>query len=109
MKKQIFISLLSLVAFLGLSSETQACTRLLAGRNATVDGSTLITYAADAHTLYGALNFLPDLSSAQRLYDTNFYSVSNIEEDGESISLLHLRTGMQCSDLLMPWRFRILI
>lgn len=59
MKKQIFISLLSLVAFLGLSSETQACTSLLAGRNATVDGSTLITYAADAHTLYGALNFMP--------------------------------------------------
>ena len=42
-------------------------------------------------TADGALNFLPDLSS------------------GKSIFLLHLRTGMQCSGLLMPWRFRILI
>lgn len=39
-------------------------------------------------TADGALNFLPDLSSAQRLYDTNFYSVSNIEEDGEKYLLI---------------------
>ncbi len=32
-----------------------ACTNLLAGKNATTDGSTLITYAADSHTLYGDL------------------------------------------------------
>ena len=36
-----------------------ACTNLLAGKNATTDGSTLITYAADSHTLYGDLQFLP--------------------------------------------------
>ena len=37
----------------------RACTSFLAGRNATIDGSTFITYAADSHTLYGALKFIP--------------------------------------------------
>lgn len=36
-----------------------ACTSLLAARKATTDGSTIITYAADSHTLYGTLQFLP--------------------------------------------------
>lgn len=36
-----------------------ACTSLLAGRKATIDGSTMITYAADSHTLYGTLSFTP--------------------------------------------------
>lgn len=35
-----------------------------------------------------ALNFMPDLSSAQLLYDTSFYSVSNLEEDGEKYLLI---------------------
>ena len=59
MKTKLFINLLALVAFLCVSHESQACTSLLAGKNATTDGSTLITYAADAHTLYGALKFIP--------------------------------------------------
>lgn len=37
----------------------RACTSFLAGKNATADGSTFITYAADSHTLYGALKFIP--------------------------------------------------
>jgi dipeptidase len=57
-KKLITISL-ALTAILGYTSEAQACTSLLAGTKATTDGSTLITYAADAHTLYGALKFIP--------------------------------------------------
>ncbi|MEE1298252.1 MAG: C69 family dipeptidase [Muribaculaceae bacterium] len=59
MKKQLFISLLALTAIIGVNIESQACTSLLAGKKATTDGSTLITYAADAHTLYGALKFIP--------------------------------------------------
>jgi len=36
-----------------------ACTNLLVGKNASVDGSTIITYAADSHTLFGDLQYLP--------------------------------------------------
>ena len=39
--------------------ESNACTNLLVGRKASVDGSTIITYAADSHTLYGDLQYLP--------------------------------------------------
>lgn len=35
--------------------EALACTSLIAGRDATTDGSVMITYAADSHTLYGEL------------------------------------------------------
>ena len=34
---------------------TFACTSLIAGKGATVDGSVMITYAADSHNLYGEL------------------------------------------------------
>ena len=59
MIKNFFKSTLILFTVIGLTNESQACTSLLAGKKATTDGSTLITYAADAHTLYGALNFIP--------------------------------------------------
>lgn len=36
-----------------------ACTNLLAGKSATTDGSTMITYAADSYMLYGALYHYP--------------------------------------------------
>lgn len=36
-------------------AEADACTSLIASRGASVDGSTMITYAADSHTLYGEL------------------------------------------------------
>ena len=36
-----------------------ACTGLIAGRNATVDGSVMITYSADSHGLYGSLTSTP--------------------------------------------------
>lgn len=35
--------------------DASACTSLLVGRNASADGSTMISYAADSHTLYGEL------------------------------------------------------
>ncbi|MCD8287492.1 MAG: C69 family dipeptidase [Porphyromonadaceae bacterium] len=72
MKKFLLtFALLSAAAYAG------ACTSLLAGRKATADGSTLVTYAADSHTLYGTLYFLPaadhpDSSWVEiRDYDTN--------------------------------------
>ena len=46
----------ALVAALGLAPATaDACTSLIAAKGATTDGSTMITYAADSHTLYGEL------------------------------------------------------
>ncbi|NLE32666.1 MAG: dipeptidase, partial [Bacteroidales bacterium] len=35
------------------------CTNFLAGAGATVDGSTIITYSADSHNLYGELYHWP--------------------------------------------------
>ncbi len=44
----------------GLSaSNGEACTNLIAGKKATADGSVMVTYAADSHTLYGALYHQP--------------------------------------------------
>lgn len=36
-----------------------ACTNFMAGKLATTDGSTLLSYAADSYSLYGALHYLP--------------------------------------------------
>lgn len=36
-----------------------ACTNLMVTKGASLDGSTMITYSADSHTLYGELVFLP--------------------------------------------------
>ena len=41
------------------SSGVDACTNILVSKNASVDGSTMITYAADSHVLYGELYFRP--------------------------------------------------
>lgn len=41
-----------------------ACTNLIAGKKATKDGSTMVTYAADSHTLYGALYHQPAVDHA---------------------------------------------
>ena len=58
--KHLSIQLLS-VALLALAgwSVADACTNLLVGKNASADGSTIITYAADSHTLFGDLQYLP--------------------------------------------------
>lgn len=77
MIKKLITTSLAVMALSGTAFDAQACTSLLAGKNATTDGSTLITYAADAHTLYGALNFMPAATHAKgsmrevRDWDTN--------------------------------------
>ena len=40
------------IGFMSGASAAMACTGLIAAPGATADGSTLITYAADSHTLY---------------------------------------------------------
>lgn len=41
------------------TSEVQACTNMLVGKKASVNGATMISYNADSHTLYGELYFTP--------------------------------------------------
>lgn len=56
--KQTFIALA--VALLMITANiTFACTNFLVTKGASKDGSTMITYAADSHTLYGELYFRP--------------------------------------------------
>ena len=40
-------------------ADIYACTNLIAGKKATTDGSVMITYAADSHSLYGDLSHTP--------------------------------------------------
>ena len=56
-KKRVLILFLYLIFFQILSAE--ACTNFLISKGATKDGSAMITYAADSHTLYGELYFWP--------------------------------------------------
>src|SRR5574344_848214 len=58
MNNRITTLLLSLVVVFH-QSPVESCTNFLAGSGATVDGSTLITYAADSHNLYGELYHWP--------------------------------------------------
>ncbi len=50
---------LFLLLFWGVLNATLACTNFLITKGATVDGSTMITYAADSHVLYGELYYTP--------------------------------------------------
>ena len=55
MKKPLFIVIFLLVA----SVISFGCTNFLFTKGSTADGSTMITYAADSHTLYGELYYTP--------------------------------------------------
>jgi len=46
-----------LTAAMMVGSMADACTNFLFTKGATKDGSTMITYAADSHTLYGELYY----------------------------------------------------
>ena len=53
--KKLYLTLLGCC----LLAPTFACTNFLVGKDASVDGSTIISYAADSYTLYGFLHFSP--------------------------------------------------
>ena len=57
MKK--IVSSVTLALALLLANAGMACTNFLFTKGATKDGSTMITYAADSHTLYGELYYHP--------------------------------------------------
>ena len=56
MKK--FLTLLAIICLLGMT-EASACTNFLITKGASTDGSTMISYAADSHVLYGELYHYP--------------------------------------------------
>jgi dipeptidase len=59
MKRKISIGILSIVFLLTGRQVSNGCTNFLITRGASADGSTMITYAADSHTLYGELYYQP--------------------------------------------------
>ena len=60
MNKKVLISGMLILAFLWTGLQTSnGCTNFLVTKGAAADGSTMITYAADSHTLYGELYFQP--------------------------------------------------
>ncbi len=59
MKKISMVGML-VMAFILLNQQfSNGCTNFLITKGASLDGSTMITYAADSHTLYGELYFQP--------------------------------------------------
>lgn len=60
MRKTTLIIMLGFVlALMAFRLPVQGCTNFLITRGASVDGSTMITYAADSHVLYGELYYFP--------------------------------------------------
>jgi len=58
MLKNTFLSIILMLAASQVNTSF-ACTNFLITRGATTDGSTMITYVADSHTLYGELYYWP--------------------------------------------------
>jgi len=60
MKKQLSVLLtIAVFIFSGFSFHGNACTNYIITKGASTDGSTMISYAADAHVLYGELYHWP--------------------------------------------------
>ena len=53
------VHLLVTLALVGCTTYTMACTNFLFTKGATKDGSTMVTYSADSHVLYGELYHWP--------------------------------------------------
>jgi dipeptidase len=58
MKKTIFLLAFSIV-FAFSANKVNACSNFLVTKGATVDGSSMISYSADSHTLFGELYYWP--------------------------------------------------
>ena len=78
MMKSIHTLILT-ACFVAAVPAAEACTSFLVGKNASVDGSTMITYCADSHTLYGDIAHTPAADHAPgtmrevRDWDSNRY------------------------------------
>ena len=54
-----FLTLLIIMCFVSFMRPAQACTNFLVTPGASVDGTSMISYAADSHVLYGELYYYP--------------------------------------------------
>ena len=54
-----------ILALCGAWVAGMACTNFLVGKNASVDGSTMVSYAADSYALYGFLHYVPAADHAE--------------------------------------------
>lgn len=59
MKSKSLIIFLTLISVIFLNREVNSCSSLLVTKGASKDGSTMITYTADAFNLYGELYYFP--------------------------------------------------
>lgn len=59
MRKALFLSALAAVGLLYGNYYADACTNVIITKGASADGSTMVTYAADSHQLFGALYYHP--------------------------------------------------
>lgn len=83
----LFIGLLSLTAV----SEADACTNVLISKGASSDGSCMVSYAADSHTLFGELYFRPAAS----------------HEKGEMLKIYEWDTGKYLGEIpQVPYTFQ---
>lgn len=55
----IAVTVAAVILFTAAHSPTWGCTNILVSKGASADGSTMVTYAADSHVLYGELYFTP--------------------------------------------------
>ena len=53
--KRFFLAILAMISV----AEVFACTNLLVSKGASKDGSVMVSYAADSHTRYGTLVYMP--------------------------------------------------
>ncbi len=85
-----------------------ACTGFLAGKQATADGSTMITYSADSHTLYGSLTTYPAAVYPKGTmldiyeWDTNKY-LGQIEQVEQTYSVVGHMNEHQLSITESTW------
>jgi len=103
MKKAILILTSALVLALALPGlPAWACTNFLISKGATTDGSTMITYAADSHELYGELYFTPGRKHPPGAkldvyeWDTGKY-LGKIDQTAETYSVVGLMNEHQVS------------
>lgn len=77
--RKILVLFVSAAVSLALSFKTDACTNVIVTPGASADGSSMVSYAADSHVLFGELYFWPaaDWKAGSMLrvtdWDGNFY------------------------------------